>query len=274
MNGPEGAVCIGDLMGQGLDQATAIEYCQGILSVQEFNGPNRDEYLEIYWAYGDIQPFGNSGTNTEIRHGDGRVIDRDIWVMTYQSIPIEVDFFGLDAGLKYFRDAFELSANFSYFDDSDLVAKRHKAEKFHNDLLDESDNDSTFINYVEFYDVYSNTPRLKYNLSLTLFDLYLNNLDLTLSVNGKSSFEFLSGAFKATKEGEENPELYFEGSNFHVDNGPIGGDMFLNMNLLYSLNENYKIGFGINNVLESESISFPLTPKIPRSMYLDLGYRF
>ena len=274
MNGQEGYSCIVGLMEQGLDQATAIQYCQGILTAEVFNGPNGDAYVDTALVYGAFQPFGNSGTNTEIRHGDGSVIDRDIWVLTYQSIPIEVDFYGLDVGLKYFRDAYELSANFSYFDDSDLEAKRHNAENFHNDLLDDSDNDSTLIKYVEFYNVYSNTPRLKYNLSLTLLDLYLNNLDLTLSVNGKSSYEFLSGSYKATKEGEENPELYFQGSNFHIDNGPIGGDMFFNINLLYSLNNSFKVGLGINNVLEAESVSFPLTPKIPRSFYLDLGYNF
>ena len=155
-----------------------------------------------------------------------------------------------------------------------MESKRHKAEKFHNDLLDASDNDSTFVKYIDFYDVYSNTPRLKYNLSLTLLDLYVNNLDLTLSVNGKSSYEFLSGAYKATKEGEENPELYFEGSSFHINKGPIGGDMFFNINLLYSLNNSLKVGFGINNLLEAERVSFPLTPKIPRSFYLDIGYEF
>ncbi|MBH49820.1 MAG: hypothetical protein CMG69_03605 [Candidatus Marinimicrobia bacterium] len=266
--------CIGGVMGTGADEASAIAYCQGVFAGMVFNSSDSDAYIDTAMVYGDKQPFGNSGTNTEIRYGDGSVIDRDIWVLTYQSIPIEVDFYGLDIGLKYFRDAYEVSANLSYFDDSDLEAKRHKAENFHNDLLDDSDNDSTYINYLDFFNVYSNTPRLKYNFSLTLFDLYFNNLDLNLSVSGKSSYEFLSGAYKATKEGEENPELYFEGSNFHINKGTIGGDMFLNMNLIYSLNESLKVGFGINNILENESVTFPLTPKIPRSFYLDLGYEF
>mgnify|MGYP003314267429 FL=1 len=99
-------------------------------------------------------------------------------------------------------------------------------------------------------------------------------MDLTLSVNGKSSYEFLSGSYKATNEVEENQELYFQGSNFHIDNGTIGGDMFFNINLLYSLNNSFKVGLGINNILQAESVSFPLTPKIPRSLYLDLGYEF
>ena len=113
------------------------------------------------------------------------------------------------------------------------------------------------------------------NLSITGYDFFLQNLSVGLQLRAISEFEFKSGWFQATNDGNmTDPPIYRTTQTYYKDKGPIGGGFYADLNLSYELKENYSIGFSVKNIFESEAISFPLSPKQPRYFVLETGYSF
>ena len=231
--------------------------------------------------------FNDPWTMIEVVKGNGEVVDQDIIVITYGSLPVKTNVWGLETGLKYFSDKFDVNLNYTYFDDSDLVEKRDKAKRYRNYLTYLYGDSTTQIEYAnyanddnlesfhDFFDVYSNTPNHQMNLSITGYDLFLQNLSVGVQLRAISEFEFKSGWFQATNDGNmTDPPIYRTTQTYYKDKGPIGGGFYADLNLSYELKENYSIGFSVKNIFESEAISFPLSPKQPRYFVLETGYSF
>ena len=89
---------------------------------------------------------------------------------------------------------------------------------------------------------------------------------------GNTPYDFVSGVFQATKDGKGNP--YDELEGYKVDGGQVGGGIYVDINFNYQLNYFTHIGFGIKNVFESTTVSFPMSPPIPRSFVIETGYKF
>ena len=50
-------------------------------------------------------------------------------------------------------------------------------------------------------------------------------------------------------------------------------ELTIDLNLSYILN-NYSFNFEINNINESQTFTFPLSPQLPRTFGVELGYTF
>jgi len=222
----------------------------------------------------------------DIKRGDERLgghfmNDADLYtyVQTYKSLPVEIHYKGLDFGIKHMGKSFEISTNISYFDDSDLVKKREKAEKYKLYTENQFTADSTtylgykeYGKYKDFFKVYSNTSNFKYNASITLFEPFANNLNVNFSFKGNTPYDFVSGVFEATKKGKGNNYDPIEG--YKVDGGRVGGGLYVDLNLIYKINESMNLGFSVKNLFESSTVSFPMSPSIPRSFVIETGYIF
>ena len=222
----------------------------------------------------------------EIKRGGERLgghfmNDADLYtyVQTYKSLPVKIHYKGLDFGIKHVGKNFEISTNFSYFDDSDLVNKREKAEKYKLYTENKFTADSTIYlvykeheKYKDFLKVYSNTSNFKYNASITLFEPLVNNLNINISLKGNTPYDFVSGVFEATQKGKGTNYDPIEG--YKIDGGRVGGGVYVDLNLLYKVNDSMNLGLSIKNLFESSTVSFPMSPAIPRSFVLETGYKF
>jgi len=222
----------------------------------------------------------------EIKRGNERLgghfmndPDQYTYVQSYLSLPVEINYRGLDMGIKHMAKSFEISANLSFFDDSDLVEKRENAEKYKLYTENQFTADSTMYSgykkhekYKDFLKVYSNTSNLKYNASITLFEPFVNNLNINIALKGNTPYDFVSGVFQATKK--EKGSNYDELEGYKVDGGRVGGGLYVDLNLIYKINESMNLGFSVKNLFESSTVSFPMSPSIPRSFVFETGYIF
>jgi len=178
-----------------------------------------------------------------------------------------------------------LDVNYTHFNDDDLVDKRKKGKRYNNAFINaltggdtsyaEFEKDISLITSEKFRKIYSNTPNHQMNLTATLNDVITKGLSLRLQLRGTTKFEFASGWFEATNEGDPDiQEPYKSTQSFYKNKGPVGGGIYTAFNVGYSINENVSVGLAINNVFESKAISFPLSPVIPRTFVLETGYRF
>ncbi len=253
-----------------------------------------------YFSTNPLDPFPNQGptlpipgypetyvyppTMIEVVDGDGETIPNYIIAITYTSIPVKTNVWGFETGLKYFSDKFEMNLNYTYFNDSELDGKRDKGKRYRKYLdyfytqdpeLEEYANDGDLAPYSDFFDVYSNTPNHQFNMDLVGNDVFIKDLHIGLQTRWISEFEFKSGWFHATNDGDKNdPPIYRSTQTFYKDNGPVGGGFYSDLNITYVLTENYSIGFSVKNILESQAVSFPLSPKQPRYFVLETGYKF
>ena len=112
--------------------------------------------------------------------------------MTYANLPLDVTFYGLEGGWKHLSENYELSINFSYFNDQELIEKRDKGKKYSNYLNStESSNqdDSTFADYLFYANVYSNTPNLKGSIVITNHNSIIDKVSSTLTLKVTSPFD-------------------------------------------------------------------------------------
>ena len=69
----------------------------------------------------------------QVNYGKGLVnsspVPQFTYCLTYENVPLDVTFYGLEGGWKHLRDNYEISANFSYFNDQSLVDSREKGKK-------------------------------------------------------------------------------------------------------------------------------------------------
>tara|TARA_B100001758_G_scaffold31936_1_gene23172 strand:- start:681 stop:1637 length:957 start_codon:yes stop_codon:yes gene_type:complete len=243
---------------------------KGPLTVFGVTGPG--------WVY-VVQAFPNplpiDGIR-QINYGN-KLIDPDpvpqfTYALAYPTLPLDVTFFGFETGWKHLQDKYELSMNFSYFNDDDLVNKRKKGERYLNYLSATDLSDSVYIDYYDYANIYSNTPNLKGSLSLTYFDSFIKGLTTVITFKGTSPFDFVSGYFEATEEGKGEESQV--GQSWSVNPGQIGGEIYSDLDLVYEVNKNINIGFSIKNLFESQAPTYPLSPKIPRYFLFETGYNF
>ncbi len=246
---------------------------------KNFKGP-----LTVFGATGPgwvyvVQAFPNPlpiDGMRQINYGD-KLIDPEpvppfTYAMGYPTLPLDVSFFGFETGWKHLQDKYEISMNFSYFNDDDLVNKRKKGEKYLNYLSATDLSDSVYIDYYDYANTYSNTPNFKGSLSLTYFNSFIKGLTTVFTIKGTSPYDFVSGYFEATKEGKG--EAAQVGQSWFINPGQIGGEFYSDLDLVYEFNENINIGFSIKNLFETQAPTFPLSPKIPRYFLIETGYNF
>jgi len=237
-------------------------------------------------------PFPSLASDSyiEILKGDGTPIkvtmdQNPIIAVSYESLPVKTSVWGIETGFKYYSRKLNLDVNYTHFNDNDLVDKREKGKRYNNAFINdltggdtsyaEFEKDISLIKYEKFRKIYSNTPNHQMNFTATINDVITKGLTLRLQLRGTTEFEFASGWFEATNDGDPDiQEPYKSTQSFYKDKGPVGGGVYTSFNIGYSINENISIGLAINNVFESSAISFPLSPEIPRTFVLETGYRF
>ena len=246
---------------------------------KNFKGP-----LTVFGATGPgwvyiVQAFPNplpiDGIR-QINYGN-KLIDPDpvppfTYALTYPTLPLDVTFFGFETGWRHLQEKYELSINCSYFNDDDLVEKRKKGEKYLNYLSATNLSDSIYVDFQDYFNIYSNTPNFKGSLSLTYFDSFIKGLTTVFTVKGTSRYDFVSGYFEATEEGKGEESQV--GQSWSVNPGQIGGELYSDLDFVYQVNENINFGFSIKNLFESQAPTFPLSPKIPRYFLVETGYSF
>ena len=91
-------------------------------------------------------------------------------------------------------------------------------------------------------------------------------------IKSNKPYDFVSGVFQATKAGKGDNYDPIEG--YKVDGGRVGGAVYVDLNFDYQLTKNLNFGLGIKNLTESSTVSFPMSPSIPRSFIIETGYKF
>lgn len=199
----------------------------------------------------------------------------NIW--SYRNLDVSAYIWGFEGQLKYMQDIGELLLNFSYFNDDDLVNNRNKAVEYSNCINEYGEGTEACIineSYKDFLNLYSNTTHFKYSVSGTAFSLFgVDGFDVNFQLKGNTPYDFVSGGFRATKEKDVNLSSHTFNSNYFEDKGQIGGGITLDINIAYQF-ENYNMNMGINNITESQTFTFPLSPELPRTFVLELGYKF
>ena len=217
----------------------------------------------------------------QVNYGDNQVSEDPLphfsYALTYANLPLDVTFYGLEGGWKHLGENYELSMNFSYFNDQELVEKRDKGKKYSNFLNStESSNpdDSTFADYLFYTNVYSNTPNLKGSITITNYNSIIDKVSSTLTLKMTSPFDFVSGYFSATEEGKGTIPLSNAGMSWFRNPGQIGGQIYADLDMLYQYNDQVYFGLSIKNIFETGAPTIPITPAIPRSFVFETGYKF
>ena len=245
---------------------------KGPLTLVGSTGPGWNPFVDFFG------PLENDEVR-QVNFGDNLVSDEQVPPFTlfysYQTLPIDVMFFGIDGGWKHLGSKYEFEMNFSYFNDDDLNEKRDKGKKYENyvkypDSLEFSP-DSILSGFYDYRRVYSNTSNLKASLIFTSLNTFVEGLTTSISLKYNAPYDFVSGDFQATAEGRD--EQYLQNSSFNVDPGQMGGGIYADLDMSW-VNGNLHYGFSVKNILETQINTFPLSPKIPRSFEFETGYRF
>ncbi|MBL51364.1 MAG: hypothetical protein CMG57_05345 [Candidatus Marinimicrobia bacterium] len=250
---------------------------KGPLSPFGFTGWGWNPYVDYFYsALGDDEI-------RQINIGDNLISDEPLppwtYFLTYQTLPIDVIFFGIDGGWKHLGEKFEIEMNFSYFNDDDLIGKRDKGKKYelYIDYPDSSATNNADSIYSEYYDyrrIYSNTSNLKGSLVFTSLNTFVENLTASISLKWTKPFDFVSGDFEATAEREGQFSQFSGGTaSWYLNPGQIGGGIYADIDMIW-VQDKIHYGFSIKNIFESQTSTFPLSPKIPRSFEFETGYRF
>ncbi len=242
---------------------------KGPLTAFAFTGP--------HWNFFS-QSFGSlaEGAIRQVHSGNQKTSDdpvsQFVYCLTYSNLPLDVTFYGFESGWKYLHDNYELSMNFSYFNDKELVDRREKGKTYLNTV--DSLKNSEYLPFLDYANVYSNTPNYKGALSITIQSILIDKLISTFNIKWTSAYDFSSGNFSATEEGEGQIPPALSNISWFRDNGRIGGTFYADIDLIYQFNEKIIIGFSIKNIFETSGPTMPLTPKIPRSFVFQTGYTF
>ena len=212
-----------------------------------------------------------------INNYDGYFPTKNTNIWSFRNLDVSALIWGLEGQLKYVHDFGEFSLNFSYFNDDDLVQSRLKAEEYLN-CINEFGEESIecLINedFKDFFNLYSNTSNFKYSLSTTFNSVFnIDGLNINCDVKGNNPYDFVSGAFRATKEQNISLSSHAYNNSYFEDKGQIGGGITMDLNIIYKFND-YSVNLGINNITESQTFTFPLSPLLPRSYVFELGYQF
>ena len=199
------------------------------------------------------------------------------YFLTYPNLPLDVIFYGFEGGWKHLGQNFELGLNFSFFSDENLVNKRKKAKKYFNYLSGVESavpSDSLLEKYYSYLQIYSNTPNFKGSISLTNSNGIINNLTSVFTLKTTSKYDFVSGFFEATEEGKGQLPASANNQSFFRNPGQLGGQLYADVDLIYDFNKEIYFGFSVKNLLNSDAISLPLSPKTPRQFVVETGYKF
>ena len=217
----------------------------------------------------------------QVNYGDNLVhsdpVPHFTYALTYANLPLDVTFFGLEGGWKHLNDDYEISMNFSYFNDQGLVDKREKGKRYSNylnSLESSSPSDSIYADYFLYANIYSNTPNFKGSLAITNYNSFLDKLSSTITLKMTSPYDFVSGFFSATDEGKGTIAPANAGQSWFRNPGQIGGQLYADLDMMYDYSKQIYFGFSIKNIFEGEAPTIPITPRIPRSFVFETGYIF
>ena len=62
--------------------------------------------------------------------------------------------------------------------------------------------------------------------------------------------------------------------SFFRNPGQLGGQIYADLDFIYDFNKEIYFGFSVKNLLNSDAISLPLSPKTPRQYVVETGYKF
>ena len=246
---------------------------KGPLTVFAVSGPAWTSIVQAY-PY-PIQLDGTRQINYGDKLTDTEIVPAFTYALTYPTLPLNVSFYGLDAGWKHIKDRYEIAFNFSYFNDDDLTDKRNKGKKYRdllNNIGSSLPSDSIYATYYDYANIYSNTPNFKGSLSFTIYDSFIKNLTTTINFKGTSAYDFESGFFAATSDGKG--EMSQIGQSWWINPGPIGGDIYSDIDFLYQFDSSIYFGLSVKNVFATQAPTYPLSPKIPRYFLFETGYTF
>lgn len=205
-----------------------------------------------------------------INNYDGYFPTKSTNIWSYRNLDVSAIIWGLEGQVKYINDIGEFSLNFSYFNDDDLVQSRKKAEEYEKCI----DGCNDLEEYKDFIDLYSNTSNFKYSLSTTFNSVFnIDGLGINFDLKGNKPYDFVSGSFRATKEQENRLSSHAYNTSYFEDKGQVGGGITMDLNINYILSQ-YSINLGVNNITESQTFTFPLSPQLPRTFVFELGYKF
>ena len=217
----------------------------------------------------------------QVNYGEELVVDNPIpaftYALTYANLPLDVVFYGLEGGWKHLRENYEISMNFSVFNDQSLVDKREKGEKYYNYTIGAESSqlsDSAYVDYLSYARIYSNTPNLKGSFSITNHNGFIDKLSSTITLKMTSPFDFVSGYFEANEEGKGTIPASTAGQSWFRNPGQIGGQLYGDIDITYEHNDQTYLGFAVKNIFQTEAPTIPITPQIPRSYSFEIGYRF
>ena len=245
---------------------------KGPLTLVGSTGPGWNPFVDFFG------PLENDEVR-QVNFGDNMVSDEQVPPYTlfysYQTLPIDVMFLGIDGGWKHLGSKYEFEMNFSYFNDDDLNEKRDKGKKYEN-YLSYPDSlefapDSIHSGFYDYRRVYSNTSNFKASLVFTSLNTFVEGLTTSISLKYNAPYDFVSGDLQATAEGRD--EQYLQNSSFNVDPGQMGGGIYADLDMSW-VNGNLHYGFSVKNIFETQINTFPLSPKIPRSFEFETGYAF
>ena len=118
-------------------------------------------------------------------------------------------------------------------------------------------------------ELYYNAPKSKGTFAISYDNLILPDLWGELSFNYVSKFDFVSGYHVGT----ENRNISSLSPNLIYENeGPLGGNILMNLKLRYDINDKISIRFILNNITNKDGPRILGTPRIVRSYLLDLNY--
>ena len=91
---------------------------KGPLTAFAVTGPHWNYFAQI------LDPL-DEGALRQVHYGDNPTSDDPVphftYCLTYSNLPLDVTFYGLEGGWKHLQENLELSINFSYFHDKELV---------------------------------------------------------------------------------------------------------------------------------------------------------
>ena len=120
-------------------------------------------------------------------------------------------------------------------------------------------------------ELYYNAPKSKGTFAISYDNLILPDFWGELSFNYVSKFDFVSGYHVGT----ENREIASLSPNLIYENeGPLGGNILMNLKLKYDINDKISIRFILNNITNKDGPRILGTPRIVRNYLMDLNYSF
>lgn len=214
-----------------------------------------ENFISPLTVVGDL-----AGGNPVVAQGDGAITAPEM-TMTYLNYG-EVKMIGVDVGLNYqVSKNIGFWFNYSHIDPEDI--KKNSA----NDL----DGDGT-VSDSEAEALSFNTSENKFNVGITVSDLFTKGTYMSVSMRHVDAYDFISGRHRATKAGEGTlaPGLTPQ----YRDNGQLGGFETVDVSFSYAMKNGVTLNISATNIFDTKMREMVGSPEIGRLIIGELKYNF